>query len=243
MCRLGQSIHLRPKKEPSKIEMKMRMMLIIPVHVIMLVYLSVSGAEDTMTILDEVRALRAEFKHLKSTCQVSGAEDTMTILDEVRALRAEFKHLKSTCQARHVAFTAVLRPSNPEKLGYGSTGPFNKEITLIHSSVLTNVGDAYDQTSGIFTAPVKGVYYFTFTTYTWATDVDTGVSLYKNDQQVLLVWEFQDKPDNEDFASNSATLLLEKGDTVYMRLPSGFQVTSSEKSNICTFSGFLLFPM
>ncbi|XP_030644613.1 complement C1q tumor necrosis factor-related protein 3-like [Chanos chanos] len=214
MCRLGQSIHLRPKKEPSKLEMKMRMMLIIPAHVIMLVYLSVSGAEDTVNVLDEVKALRAEFEGLKSTCQAS-----------------------------HVAFTAVLRPSNPDKDGFGNTGPFSQETTLIHSRALTNVGDAYDPASGIFTAPVKGVYYFTFTTYAWAKEADIGVSLYKNHQQVLLVWEFQDKGDNEDFASNSATLLLEKGDTVYMRLPSGLQVTSNQNTNLSTFSGFLLFPM
>ena len=69
------------------------------------------------------------------------------------------------------------------------------------------------------------------------------MALYKNQEQVALVYEFQDKGDNEDFASNGATLQLAKGDIVYLVLPSSFQVTSNAFKNLSTFSGFLLFQV
>ncbi|XP_076142556.1 uncharacterized protein LOC143124732 [Alosa pseudoharengus] len=144
-------------------------------------------------------------------------------------------------QSREVAFTAALQPSSWDNGGFGRIGPFDIEITLVHGKALTNVGGAYDSNIGVFTAPVKGVYFFTFTTYSWVAEADIGVKLMKNNEEVLLVWEWQDKGDNEDYASNSVLLELEVGDRVYMRLPKGYQVAASIKSNIHTFSGFLLY--
>ncbi|KAL2081077.1 hypothetical protein ACEWY4_022930 [Coilia grayii] len=143
-------------------------------------------------------------------------------------------------QRRAVAFTAALQPPSGDKDGYGHIGPFSEEVTLIHQKVLTNVGEAYNNTSGVFTAPVSGVYFFTFTTYSWVKNKNIGVKLMKNNDEVLLIWENQDSGDNEDYASNSVVLELEVGDTVYMRLPEGFCVGASIRANIHTFSGFLL---
>ena len=94
----------------------------------------------------------------------------------------------------------------------------------------------------MFTAPVKGIYFLTFTTYSWVYEADIGIKLMKNNQEVLLVWETQDKGDNEDYASNSVVLELEVGDRLYMSLPKGYSVAASINSNINTFSGFLLYP-
>ena len=82
----------------------------------------------------------------------------------------------------------------------------------------------------------------TFTTYSWVYEADIGIKLMKNNQEVLLVWETQDKGDNEDYASNSVVLELEVGDRLYMSLPKGYSVAASINSNINTFSGFLLYP-
>ncbi|XP_076829542.1 complement C1q-like protein 2 [Brachyhypopomus gauderio] len=149
--------------------------------------------------------------------------------------------LERLCTGTKVVFSVAMRPPSVEKgTTFGQTGPYDKSSILIHEHVITNIGDAYDTTTGIFTAPVKGVYFFTFTTYSWVSKSDIGVSLYKNYDEVLLIWETQDRGDNEDYASNSVTLILEQGDKVYLNLPSGFQVASSLTSNIHTFSGFLL---
>ncbi|XP_076829457.1 complement C1q-like protein 4 [Brachyhypopomus gauderio] len=139
-----------------------------------------------------------------------------------------------------VVFSVAMRPPSIKSDNFGITGPFSWSSILIHQHSITNIGNAYNTATGIFTAPVKGVYFFTFTTYSWVSEKNIGVSLYKNHEEVLLIWEHQDRGDNEDYASNSVALILEQGDKVYLNLPSGFQVASSLTSNIHTFSGFLL---
>ena len=37
--------------------------------------------------------------------------------------------------------------------------------TIVFDNVLTNVGDGYNEFSGLFTAPSSGVYFFTWTIY------------------------------------------------------------------------------
>lgn len=95
----------------------------------------------------------------------------------------------------------------------------------------------------MFTAPVKGLYFFTFTTYSWIAKKDIGVELWRNHEEIICVWETQDDGDNKDYATNSVVLQLEVGDQVWMRLPEGFYVAASNKHNINTFTGFLLRQM
>jgi hypothetical protein len=44
-----------------------------------------------------------------------------------------------------------------------NTGPFKQDKDLVFTHVLTNYGDSYDPTNGIFTAPFNGIYQFTIT--------------------------------------------------------------------------------
>lgn len=45
-------------------------------------------------------------------------------------------------------------------LPYGFTYSGNRELDVVFSEIITNVGQAYSSVTGLFTAPVKGVYYF-----------------------------------------------------------------------------------
>ncbi|XP_031438698.1 complement C1q-like protein 4 [Clupea harengus] len=143
-----------------------------------------------------------------------------------------------------VAFTAVLQPpSGDGSDGFQSMGPYSSDTTIIYGNVITNIGDAYNSATGIFTAPVKGVYFFTFTTYSWVSSADIGVQLMKNTDEVVMVWENQDRGDNEDYASNSVVLQLKVGDRIYMSLPKGFYIAASSLHNLNTFTGYLLGQM
>ncbi|XP_010901848.2 complement C1q tumor necrosis factor-related protein 3 [Esox lucius] len=156
---------------------------------------------------------------------------------------SDVSQLSAMSSAVNVAFSAALRPPSQDSEGYGHIGPFTAATNLVHKHVITNIGNAYSSSTGSFTAPVNGVYFFTFTSYSWAKTVNIGVALYKNHEEVALVYEHQDKGDNEDFASSGITLKLVKGDKVYLVLPSGFMVTANAYRNVSTFSGFLIFQM
>lgn len=95
--------------------------------------------------------------------------------------------------------------------------------------------------AGIFTAPVKGVYFFRFTVASDQGKYSRGSVLYKNSEQVLSIFQ-HDKISSLQHFSSGANLELEEGDTVYLRLQSNYQLFDDEH-NHNTFSGFLLFPM
>ncbi|CAB1340929.1 unnamed protein product, partial [Coregonus sp. 'balchen'] len=107
-------------------------------------------------------------------------------------------------------------------------GPFNTDTTLIYSKVFTNTGSAYNPTTGIFTATVRGVYCIRFTAIELRNDQWMAVYLYHNDKRLMY------SNDQDDGAGG--------GGVVYMRLPSG-QGLYDSNNNHNTFSGFLLCPV
>uniref|UniRef100_A0A6Q2YZ45 C1q domain-containing protein n=1 Tax=Esox lucius TaxID=8010 RepID=A0A6Q2YZ45_ESOLU len=135
-----------------------------------------------------------------------------------------------------VAFSAGLTTT-----GTGYIGPYNTETTLTYDNVITNIGTGYDPATGIFTAPIKGVYYFRFTAFERRKSQWMALNMYHNDKIVLHNSEMNDKG-NHMSLSNALFLNLEKGDTVYLNLPKGCGIHCSA-ANESTFSGFLLFPM
>ncbi|XP_029911364.1 complement C1q-like protein 4 [Myripristis murdjan] len=139
-------------------------------------------------------------------------------------------------QVKRVAFSASLRAS-----GSGTLGPFNTHTTLVFRYVVTNIGNAYNPNTGHFIAPVRGVYHFEF--YAGAHGHDSHGScaiLVKNGQHVLISWEQQ--PSGYGSSSNGASLLLEVGDVVFLRLWENTRIYD-DQNHYSTFSGHLLFTM
>ncbi|XP_033988428.1 complement C1q-like protein 2 isoform X2 [Trematomus bernacchii] len=133
-----------------------------------------------------------------------------------------------------VAFSAGLTDS-------GSVGPFSTAMTLKFSKVFTNIGQAYSPTTGIFTAPVKGAYYFRFNMWESRKLTYSSVVLYHNNQRKMRLLDYIDRSGFVS-ESNSMVLQLEKGDVVYIVLPSSYGVRDDSHNRII-FSGFLLFPL
>lgn len=95
--------------------------------------------------------------------------------------------------------------------------------------------------TGVFVAPVKGVYYFSLVAFN-PYDHSTGLSLMKNREHVVSVSDNPPGEDTEDTASNAASLLLEKGDQVYIQLMENRKIYCDQfRRN--TFSGHLLYTM
>lgn len=92
--------------------------------------------------------------------------------------------------------------------------------------------------TGIFTAPVKGVYYFSFSGHNLSTRA-MGLRLFKNGQSMVLAFNHA-AGSRPETATHGMTLELEKGDQVYIRLIRDTWLF--DNGNIHgTFIGHLLF--
>ncbi|KAM6968040.1 complement C1q-like protein 4 [Aplochiton taeniatus] len=180
--------------------------------------------------LDGDAAIRAELMEMKDTVtQLKAAWSGMKKrLDEAEK---ELKELKETPK---VAFAASLGGNGLRKSGFSNEN-------LVYKDVLTNVGGAYNQETGVFTAPVRGVYYMRFTANS-PTETTMSSVLYKNGMDIVLIAHEQPSGPGSDTASNGAALLLEQGDTLHMVLWPNTQIWDNSNHH-STFSGFLLFPM
>ncbi|XP_048122818.1 cerebellin-1-like [Alosa alosa] len=159
------------------------------------------------------------------------------ILSEMVDLNTVIDKLKENGDVPKVAFSAALGIN-------GKLGPFNSPYTIneiVYKKVLANIGNAYNPSTGVFTAPVRGVYFFRFTVGTETSSYSSGAILYKNVEQVINIFT-HDKNGQLRHYSSGAVLQLEKGDTIYLSLENNYQLYD-DAHNHNTFGGFLLFPM
>uniref|UniRef100_A0A7N6A2K9 C1q domain-containing protein n=1 Tax=Anabas testudineus TaxID=64144 RepID=A0A7N6A2K9_ANATE len=136
-----------------------------------------------------------------------------------------------------VAFSAALRES-----GSGDTGPFTTATPLQYKRVFSNAGSNYNSATGIFTATVKGMYFFRFSMFNnLSQSPNSVVSLMKNGQRLTSVWDTSGT-DANDMGSNAVVIPLNLGDSVYVELQPN-RIVYDDGMNYNTFSGFLLFAM
>ncbi|KAI1901362.1 hypothetical protein AGOR_G00033590 [Albula goreensis] len=129
-------------------------------------------------------------------------QEHKTVMEE---LKSTVEGLKGHIAERpKVAFSAALTDA-------GSVGPFNTDITLIYTKVITNIGNHYSPATGIFTAPMRGVYYFTFICHNYGANIRFGSLLYKNGERIVSMTDWQTSTDHDDNGSNAAVLQLEVG--------------------------------
>ncbi|TWW63528.1 complement C1q tumor necrosis factor-related protein 3-like [Takifugu flavidus] len=130
-----------------------------------------------------------------------------------------------------VLFTAVLQTG-------GNVGPFQGDTTLIFNRAITNVGEAYDISTGLFKAPVTGYYCFSFS-YRADKREQSGLTLMKNSEAIVKAFN-SNKPgiQHVDNASSTACLELQRGDHVSVVLPNGCHACGI--GGTTSFTGFLI---
>ncbi|XP_030629785.1 complement component 1, q subcomponent-like 4 like [Chanos chanos] len=189
---------------------------------------------------DEMVQLKARVQELEETNEAMKnalEETTMKIQEQenhIKLLQSSVTEPTSQKRGKDIAFSASLQSS-----GLGNIGPYNSEIGLVYKKVLTNIGKAYNSETGIFTAPLKGVYYFRFYAHA-KPGTKMAVSLYRNDSKVSSIFSW--KPVTNGNASNGVVLILNSGDQVCTRLWGNAWVYDDD-NNYTSFSGFLLFPL
>ncbi|XP_030293624.1 complement C1q-like protein 2 isoform X5 [Sparus aurata] len=196
--------------------------------------------QTTCDIWTELRALRDMVVELNVHVELLQRENSVQATElvslESRLTSSESKTSdleKENAEKPKVAFYTALTDA-------GFVGPYNTDITLKYSKVFTNIGNAYNPSTGFFTAPVKGVYNLQLTVMGYHTGT-TAVDVYKNNQRIMHNWEHNNNVVPEYF-TNSLVLELTAGDEIHLVLPSGYSIYDSS-DNYSTFSGSLLFTL
>ena len=107
---------------------------------------------------------------------------------------------------------------------------------LVFPHVITNNGNGYDPSTGKFTASKKGTYVFSINVISYSTNyvffdiVQNGMSKVRT---------YSDNSASYQTGTNMAVLVLEKGDSVWVKRYSG-KSYYTDSVPTTTFSGFLL---
>ncbi|XP_045578491.1 uncharacterized protein [Salmo salar] len=141
---------------------------------------SESQVEEQRVLLQELRAIVAQ-QSTKLNEMGATMEEQRVLLQELRAIVAQ----QSTKLNEMGATVEELKRENRErpKVAFSaslseSKGPNSDDGILVYKHVFNNIGEAYSPVTGIFRAPVNGVYYFTYTAFTTSSK-KRRVSLYK----------------------------------------------------------------
>ncbi|XP_039633815.1 uncharacterized protein LOC120544248 [Perca fluviatilis] len=133
--------------------------------------------------------------------------------EQVAQLKTEVDKLKQQQLGRQVAFSASLLAGGQE----ATLGPYPTSHTLAFKHVITNTGKAYNPNTGVFTAPVRGAYNFEWTVGAHGDNRNPSAAwLVKNTEHVFIAYEHETS--GYMSSSKAATLLLEVGDVVFVRL-------------------------
>uniref|UniRef100_A0A3Q2E617 C1q domain-containing protein n=1 Tax=Cyprinodon variegatus TaxID=28743 RepID=A0A3Q2E617_CYPVA len=151
-------------------------------------------------------------------------------IDNVFLNRCSSAFFRIYLEAQKVVFSAAAG-------GSVAIGPFTTDSTIIYRTVITNMGNVYNQHTGIFAASVAGTYYSTFFYHAGGSQV-LSLALMKNNEGIVTAYDHKTYHDGVDNGGNAAFLQLQQGDHVYMRLGANTHVWSD--SHITTFSGILL---
>ncbi|XP_062573030.1 complement C1q tumor necrosis factor-related protein 6-like [Saccostrea cucullata] len=132
-------------------------------------------------------------------------------------------------QLSPVAFTALLDGNNQ----------YEQDDTVIYNVIRTNAGGNYNETTGIFTAPDAGVYFFTWSTLT-SPYKRLNTAIVKNSSSGYIAYSSCAAfPDTYTTCSQSTTVELVPGDRIWIVVYK-MAVQDLHGGQWPTFSGFKL---
>jgi hypothetical protein len=136
--------------------------------------------------------------------------------------------LTSTDSSQSVGFSATMTTHNEN---------LNLQDTVKFQNLLTNDGNGYDHISGIFRAPVTGLYFFNVVIMSHAAE-DMETEIVKNGYGIAQTYSGDSTTWNT--GTQSTVLFLDIGDQVWIRILSS--VPSVNNGNIRIFgAGFSSF--
>ncbi|XP_016517232.1 complement C1q-like protein 2 isoform X3 [Poecilia formosa] len=189
---------------------------------------------DLCKFIKEFAVMKVKLEAVETKLNESESQ-VLVLKEKGEALETKLKETESQVlvlkqkEAYKVVFSAGIDG--------GAIGPFSTSKTLVYTRVITNLGNAYNQHTGIFVAPVRGMYYFSFF-YHAGGGHPVGLNLMKNNQLVVQSSDHKTLNDTADNGGNAAFMELQQGDQVYVQMQPNTHIWGS--SYTTTFSGFLL---
>ncbi|XP_016517231.1 complement C1q-like protein 2 isoform X2 [Poecilia formosa] len=189
---------------------------------------------DLCKFIKEFAVMKVKLEAVETKLNESESQ-VLVLKEKGEALETKLKETESQVlvlkqKALKVVFSAGI-------LENAAIGPIKKPKTLVYGRVITNVGNAYNQNTGIFVAPVRGMYYFSFF-YHAGGGHPVRLRLIKNNNSVVEITDHKTLMDGADNGGNAAFVELQQGDQVFVRLDANHHVWGN--GYITTFSGFLL---
>ncbi|KAL1280743.1 hypothetical protein QQF64_015343 [Cirrhinus molitorella] len=174
----------------------------------------------------------------QQSCLITGLYPLLAEMSStLQSLKASMDQEQFRRKEEHnIAFSAALG-------NRGDVGPFNTDVTLVYQRVFLNAGSCYNTATGIFTASVKGVYFFSLSGHNKSTRI-MALRLDKNGVSMTGVFNapLTDAGIRYESLSNSITVMLEKGDQVSVRLQANTWVFDNDDI-LTLFTGHLVFPL
>ncbi|XP_045187953.1 complement C1q-like protein 4 [Mercenaria mercenaria] len=136
-----------------------------------------------------------------------------------------------------VAFTAAIQPRVQDHVGANATVKFE--------TVITNLGGGYNNTTGVFTAPLPGLYMFSCSLLDHFDGKHGSAKLHaeivQNDKILGRVFAHADDT-NRDQGANTVFVQVNQGDRIFIRSVDNNDLALGGEM-YSTFSGYLLMQL
>ncbi|PVD38877.1 hypothetical protein C0Q70_01502 [Pomacea canaliculata] len=167
----------------------------------------------------------------------------------IQSLQASLTALESKVQSQQSAINSLQVRENHESNAVAFSVRFQSDDesngvllgqhqTLTFNDVITNIGNGYDSATGIFTAPVAGVYIFFLRVMSTNSHGSIDVVIDKQGAPLDLIFA-EGQTDPYDQGSGQVTTHLAVGEKVWARQQSGEAVRGRWYTS---FTGLLLNP-
>ncbi|XP_077997934.1 caprin-2-like [Glandiceps talaboti] len=121
-----------------------------------------------------------------------------------------------------------------------SMGPLSGSRVVVYNKVYANDGNGYSTSSGKFTCPVSGMYYFMIAAMRRLTSDNLHVCLMKSTTQLPCIYVHNSGGRQHGASSNSVIIEVLQGDEIWVRLGDGTAVYG-DSGEYTTFTGYLLY--
>uniref|UniRef100_A0A669BB56 C1q domain-containing protein n=1 Tax=Oreochromis niloticus TaxID=8128 RepID=A0A669BB56_ORENI len=158
--------------------------------------------------------------------ELTGGQDDLRVL--LQQLMVRVDRLERDRGTAQVAFSASLVNTSLESR---FQGPHDTDTRLVFEKVTTNIGNGYNANTGIFSAPIDGLYYIHFTRMT-GNSKSMHTALMKNSENMFAV---QDTVGPHSSTSNGMTLVLEQDDRLWITLLKNSSIF--DQGRLSTFNG------